>query len=661
MYSTGNPVPSSALEDMADNAQVFDGLVTKTSGTVTDRLGNTRRVFQQIVTDMGFNPVSGSFQAGATITEYNQCLLDASTGTFYSWSGALPKVVAAGSTPATAGGVGALLWVDRTDLMLRNELVDGGALAYLQNGRFALRDIISIKDYGAVADYDISTRTIVTNSTQAMKDALAAARLVNGHVLIPDAPDGKAYYFNETIYPHAFSGVGTNPSGYYGTLILGSSRHGSYIVFDVPAGEVGLHIFGTSGGPSNLGYKNLTIRPHVDGVGIGVCEQGPCVIEAENCDIQNFEVNLKLSNGMSPGIFTEFGTHRRLWLKNATVADLQFRKDGGDASFHGANFEHVIINTKSGAVGVDIGTGCYIYNAKWHMNLFGETGAKFILNNGIRNGDDALFFEGTAMVENFGDYSVRGMWRVENGTGKLSWGGTKPVAVENLVTPITPSSSRFSSIGSAKITELQDLSSNSIQRNFVGLRGTNVESIGAIVYGDGDDTKNGLALLSAPYSGGPSTTELEALWHLEGITGYRPSFKLNISNQPNGDQLSINESGRHSGRMGRHEDGVITGNAGVPQEITTNLIPVSAGQPCHISIRVEINSGQDWSAVYLGCSNPYATENACVLVGTTLNIAAAGFSAPSSVKFTADGRLKFTVTTQYTVNYHVDIIGIGSY
>lgn len=122
MYNTGNSVPSSALEDMADNAQVFDGLVTQTSGTVTDRLGNVRRPFQQIVTDMGFNPVSGSFQSGATITEYNQCLLDSSKGTFYSWGGALPKVVPAGSTPATAGGVGVGAWSDKTDLTLRSEI-----------------------------------------------------------------------------------------------------------------------------------------------------------------------------------------------------------------------------------------------------------------------------------------------------------------------------------------------------------------------------------------------------------------------------------------------------------------------------------------------------------------------------------------------------------
>lgn len=163
MYNTGNPVPSSALEDMADNAQTFDALVTQTSGTVTDRLGNTRRSFQQVIMDMGFNPVSGSFQAGATITEYNQCLLDASTGTFYSWNGALPKVVAAGSTPATAGGIGPLLWVDRTDLMLRGELSSdaGGGIVGTASSELdsasrtvssKLYDIQSVLDFYSVSD-----------------------------------------------------------------------------------------------------------------------------------------------------------------------------------------------------------------------------------------------------------------------------------------------------------------------------------------------------------------------------------------------------------------------------------------------------------------------------------------------------------------------------
>ena len=128
MYKTGNPVPSSALEDMADNAQTFDALVTKTEGTTTDRLGRTHRVFQQILMDMGFQPLSGSFQTGATITARNQALYDEVSHVFYAWGGALPKVVIAGSTPATAGGIGAGLWVDRTDLTVRSDITSGDFL-----------------------------------------------------------------------------------------------------------------------------------------------------------------------------------------------------------------------------------------------------------------------------------------------------------------------------------------------------------------------------------------------------------------------------------------------------------------------------------------------------------------------------------------------------
>lgn len=122
MYNTGNPVPSAALEDMADNAQTFDALVTKTEGTTTDRKGVNRRVFQQIIMDMGFQPLSGSFQTGATITARNQTLYDEVSHVFYAWGGALPKVVPSGSTPATAGGIGISAWSDKTDLMLRESV-----------------------------------------------------------------------------------------------------------------------------------------------------------------------------------------------------------------------------------------------------------------------------------------------------------------------------------------------------------------------------------------------------------------------------------------------------------------------------------------------------------------------------------------------------------
>lgn len=169
MYNTGNPVPSAALEDMTDNAQTFDALVTKTEGTTTDRLGNTRRVFQQILMDMGFQPLSGSFQTGATITARNQTLYDEVSHVFYAWGGTIPVggyIVQAGSTPATSGGIGAGAWSDKTDLMLRGELLLGAIKE--RNSRYALRDFVTVNDYGAAGDgvtNDISAFTLNDTDT----------------------------------------------------------------------------------------------------------------------------------------------------------------------------------------------------------------------------------------------------------------------------------------------------------------------------------------------------------------------------------------------------------------------------------------------------------------------------------------------------------------
>lgn len=63
-----------------------------------------------------------TLSTGYTITDQRQCLLNLADNKYYQWFGTLPKVIPAGSTPATSGGIGPLLWVDRTDLMLRSDL-----------------------------------------------------------------------------------------------------------------------------------------------------------------------------------------------------------------------------------------------------------------------------------------------------------------------------------------------------------------------------------------------------------------------------------------------------------------------------------------------------------------------------------------------------------
>lgn len=75
---------------------------------------------KRLAAEAGLNMV-GSFLLGATVTNVGDVVFYETDGKYYGWGGTLPKVVAAGSTPTTSGGVGAGLWSDKTGLMLRAE------------------------------------------------------------------------------------------------------------------------------------------------------------------------------------------------------------------------------------------------------------------------------------------------------------------------------------------------------------------------------------------------------------------------------------------------------------------------------------------------------------------------------------------------------------
>ena len=150
-YNTMNPIGSTDSRDRADNSEnldIFENSITKT--THTDRLGNTRTTrfgmeeahrsqiaahesehdaqiaeheseFKIKMAGMAFSRV-GTFAAGYSLTDSRQTLLYAADGHDYGWAGTFPKVVAAGATPASSGGIGAGAWVDRTDVTLRSEI-----------------------------------------------------------------------------------------------------------------------------------------------------------------------------------------------------------------------------------------------------------------------------------------------------------------------------------------------------------------------------------------------------------------------------------------------------------------------------------------------------------------------------------------------------------
>lgn len=79
----------------------------------------------------GYVPVTGSFEAGGSLSQRFEVLFWESTSEYWRWDGAMPKLVLPGSTPDTAGGTGKGKWVDVTDATLRTNLGSGDGLKWV--------------------------------------------------------------------------------------------------------------------------------------------------------------------------------------------------------------------------------------------------------------------------------------------------------------------------------------------------------------------------------------------------------------------------------------------------------------------------------------------------------------------------------------------------
>lgn len=153
-FNTGNPIGSTDARDLSDNAENFDKALGTTAATWVDRFGVTRDSFEGRLAKGSFYRV-GTFAAGYTLTNMRQTL--EYSGHEYSWAGTFPKVVAAGATPATSGGIGAGAWVDRTDVTLRTDLASttgAGLVGYQPAGTGAAATTVQSKLGETVSVFD---------------------------------------------------------------------------------------------------------------------------------------------------------------------------------------------------------------------------------------------------------------------------------------------------------------------------------------------------------------------------------------------------------------------------------------------------------------------------------------------------------------------------
>lgn len=132
-----------SLEDLktAKKHQLFEAeVITGRSGGVatgasidyaTNQVtGQVQKTLPAVLRDTGFSPASFDFTTGGTVTDRATVVFNPGDNNWYSWSGALPHVVAAGTDPTTDGN-----WKPRTDQLLRQELAaaDGSLMVGYEN------------------------------------------------------------------------------------------------------------------------------------------------------------------------------------------------------------------------------------------------------------------------------------------------------------------------------------------------------------------------------------------------------------------------------------------------------------------------------------------------------------------------------------------------
>lgn len=167
---TNQPVPSESPRDLKFNAGKIDEFVTSMARQYIDRFGNAhytiegmRWIAQQAISAFGYITLD-SFEDGNTLTQPNQVLRLESTGEYYRWDGVFPKVVPAGSTPDSTGGIGTGAWLSVGDATLRGDLAKttgAGIVGYKwkQSGSSVYRtlqdkldDFVFLEDFGGKDD-----------------------------------------------------------------------------------------------------------------------------------------------------------------------------------------------------------------------------------------------------------------------------------------------------------------------------------------------------------------------------------------------------------------------------------------------------------------------------------------------------------------------------
>ncbi|EFA5773922.1 sialate O-acetylesterase [Escherichia coli] len=113
----------------------------------------------------GYN-TKRSFELGNTINYPNDVLLQESSGEWFRWDGPLPKVVPAGSTPESTGGIGDGKWKSVGDATLRGDLASPNGDSFVYHGDETVQEVIDRLINTVRIDANSSPITLSVNNEQ---------------------------------------------------------------------------------------------------------------------------------------------------------------------------------------------------------------------------------------------------------------------------------------------------------------------------------------------------------------------------------------------------------------------------------------------------------------------------------------------------------------
>ena len=165
----------------------------------------SREALRRSLAEAGLTLVNGSFREGGTLNSVTDVLLNEIDSKVYSWGGSFPKVVSAGSTLETSGGVGVGGWKDKSYVLLVEELrlfsgtdligyVFSGAMAYKKRTvTDRCKDRISLYDFLIDSDVDNNWSPVL----QRALDYIASLPLTERQQLY--VPPRREYLFQDSV------------------------------------------------------------------------------------------------------------------------------------------------------------------------------------------------------------------------------------------------------------------------------------------------------------------------------------------------------------------------------------------------------------------------------------------------------------------------------